>query len=81
MYFSTIALETILSSFLISPTACNDISNTISSMNNPKSLRPNSIFTKIPNLLNKDLPNQLLSVLNLSLSSEILSNIQKKVVN
>ena len=59
-------------SFFISPTDCNEVSNIISSLNNLKSVGPNSIPTNILKFLNKNI-----SLFNLSLSSGIFPNILK----
>ena len=60
-------------SFFISPTDCNEVS----SINNHKTVKPNSIPTKILKLLNKDISNQLASLFNILLSSGIFPYIFK----
>ena len=66
-------------SFFISPTHYKKMSNIIFSVDNHKTIGPNSILTKTLKFLNKDISNQLASLFNPPLLSGIFPNFLKLV--
>ena len=64
-------------SFFVSPTDKTEIENVISSLDSNKSVRPNSIPTKILKLLKNDISSQLYELFNISFSSGVFSSILK----
>ena len=57
--------------FFITPTDCEEIISTISSLSDNKSSGPNSIPTRILKLLRKDVSTQVVDIFNPSFSSGI----------
>ena len=88
-YFSSIATKAKLKhfsdflksrsniSFFVSPTDKTEIENVISSLDSNKSVRPNSIPTKILKLLKNDISSQLSEILDISFSSGVFPSILK----
>ena len=64
-------------SFFVSPTDKKEKENVISSLDSNKSVRPNSIPTKVLKLLKNDISSQLSEVFNISFSSGIFPSILK----
>ena len=63
--------------FFVTPTDSTEVSNVISSLNQDKSDRPNSIPIKILKLLNKDISDQVAILFNQTFSSGIFPSILK----
>ena len=64
-------------SFFVSPTDKKEIENVISSSDSNKSVRPNSIPTKVLKLLKNDISSQPSEIFNISFSSGIFPSILK----
>ena len=69
--------KTELKILLLSPTYRHEIALIISSLDSTKSVRPNSILTKILKLLKNDISCQLADIFNMSITSGVFPFVLK----
>ena len=76
-HFSDFLEDKSQNSFFLSPTNKYEMQHIISSLNSNKSVRPNSIPTRILKLLKNDISTQLADIFNISFSAAIFLTIYK----